>query len=228
MTLRRLPTLVCVLVLAAIARTAGAQNVDVIRGRVTGPLNQPVEGAMITVTTLSGAVSRQTRTDQNGRYTVTFPGGDGDYFVSFAAIGYGARRFEIKRVADEDILVADAKLSPSATQLDAVRVQGARDRATRNDPATDISGTERVINPSALAASQLGDIAAMAASLPGVLLVPGADGDPSGFSVLGLAADQNSTTLNGQNFSGSDLPRDAVRCVTRGLQRRELQPAHAL
>lgn len=210
MTLRRLLRLLFVLVLAATARAVGAQTVDVIRGRVTGPQNQPVEGAMITVTTLSGAVSRQTRTDQNGRYTVTFPGGDGDYFVNFAAIGYAARRFEIKRVADEDILVADAKLSQSATQLDAVRVQGARDRATRNDPATDISGTERVINPSTLAASQLGDIAAMAASLPGVLLVPGADGDPSGFSVLGLSPDQNSTTLNGQNFSGSDLPRDAA------------------
>jgi hypothetical protein len=209
MTLRRLLTLVSVLVLSAVARTAGAQTVDVIRGRVTGPENQPVEGAMITVTTLSGAVSRQTRTDQNGRYTVTFPGGDGDYFVNFAAIGYAARRFEIKRVADEDILVADARLSRSATTLDAVRVQASRNLPNRNDPATDISGTERVINPSALAASQLGDLAAMAASMPGVLLVPGADGDPSGFSVLGLSPDQNSTTLNGQNFSGSDLPRDA-------------------
>ena len=187
-----------------------AQTVDVVRGRVTGPENQPIEGAMVTVTTLSGAVSRQTRTDVRGRYTITFPGGDGDYFVNFASIGYAARRFEIKRVADEDILVADAKLSRSATTLDAVRVQAARDRAGRNDPTTDISGSERVINPSALAAAQLGDLAAMAASAPGVLLVPGADGDPSGFSVLGLSPDQNSTTLNGQNFSGSDLPRDAA------------------
>ena len=209
MTPRHVLLLLSALVLAA-ARPAAAQTVDVIRGRVTGPDNQPVEGAMITVTTLSGAVSRQTRTDQGGRYTVTFPGGDGDYFVNFAAIGFAARRFEIKRVADEDILVADAKLSRSATTLDAVTVNAPRNRATRNDQATDISGTERVINPSALAASQLGDLAAMAASLPGVLLVPGADGDPSGFSVLGLSPDQNSTTLNGQNFSGSDLPRDAA------------------
>jgi hypothetical protein len=50
----------------------------------------------------------------------------------------------------------------------------------------------------------------MAASLPGVQLVPGADGDPSGFSVLGLTPDQNSTTLNGMNFGGADLPRDAA------------------
>jgi hypothetical protein len=210
MTSRRLLLLLGAMGCVAFATPASAQTVDVIRGRVTGPENAPVEGAIVTVTTLSGAVSRQTRSDVNGRYTVTFPGGDGDYFVNFAAIGYAARRFELKRVADEDILVADAKLSRSATTLDAVRVQAARDRAIRNDPATDISGTERVINQAALAAAQLGDLAAMAASIPGVLLVPGADGDPSGFSVLGLSPDQNSTTLNGQNFSGSDLPRDAA------------------
>jgi hypothetical protein len=208
--LRRLLIALSILVAATATPPVSAQTVDVIRGRVTGPENQPIEGAMVTVTTLSGAVNRQTRTDANGRYTVTFPGGDGDYFVNFASIGYAARRFEIKRVADEDILVADAKLSRSATTLDAVRIQAARDRTGRNDPTTDISGTERVINPAALAAAQLGDLAAMAASIPGVLLVPGADGDPSGFSVLGLSPDQNSTTLNGQNFSGSDLPRDAA------------------
>src|SRR6185436_17264452 len=32
---------------------------------------------------------------------------------------------------------------------------------------------------------------------------------PPGFSVLGLGAEQNATTLNGLNFLGSDLPRDA-------------------
>ena len=50
----------------------------------------------------------------------------------------------------------------------------------------------------------------MAASLPGVTLVPGADGDPSGFSVHGLGTDQNNTTLNGQTFGGANLPRDAA------------------
>jgi hypothetical protein len=49
----------------------------------------------------------------------------------------------------------------------------------------------------------------MAATIPGVTPVTGADGDPAGFSVLGLGADQNSTTLNGSPFSGSSVPRDA-------------------
>ena len=67
-------------------------------------------------------------------------------------------------------------------------------------------------------ASQLGDLAAMAASLPGVQLIPGADGT-NGFSVLGLTADQNATTLNGMNFGGSNLPRDAT-CRRRSSRRR--------
>jgi hypothetical protein len=189
---------------------AAAQTVDVIRGRVTGPQGEPLEAVEVTVTTLSGAVSRNGRTDRNGRYMVTFPGGDGDYFVSFRALGFGPRRYEVKRVADEDILVADARLERTSVQLGEVRVTAPRDRPNRNDSAQDISGTERAINPAAVAANQMGDLAAMAASNPGVLFIPGQDGDPSGYSVFGLANDQNSTTLNGQNFSGSDLPRDAA------------------
>lgn len=191
------------------ARAAFAQQTDVIRGRVVGPDSQPLQGVQVTATSLSGNVNRKATTDRNGRYTVTFPNGEGDYFVNFAILGYAPRRFEVKRMADEDILVADAKLQTQASTLDAVKVTAPRDRVARGDNPPDISGGDRTINNQALTAAQLGDLAAMAASLPGVTLVPGADGDPSGFSVLGLTPDQNNTTLNGQNFGGSNLPRDA-------------------
>ena len=81
-------------ILVALAVTIGwsanvrAQTVDVLRGRVTGPERQPLEGVEVTVTTLSGAVSRTARSDRNGRYMVTFPDGDGDYFASFRSLGY--------------------------------------------------------------------------------------------------------------------------------------------
>ncbi|MEO8580392.1 MAG: TonB-dependent receptor [Gemmatimonadales bacterium] len=202
------------LVIAAIASTALAfpmsgQQLDVIRGQVVGPEGKPLEDAKVTATSISGNVNRSSRTDKNGRYTITFPGGEGDYFVEVSAIGFAARRFEVKRTADEEILVADAKLLRAAGQLETVRVAGQRDRPDRNDATPDISGSERRVDNSAVPADQQGDIAAMAASLPGVTLVPGQDGDPSGFSVLGLSPDQNNTTLNGLNFGGSNLPRDA-------------------
>ncbi|HLA14742.1 MAG TPA: carboxypeptidase regulatory-like domain-containing protein, partial [Gemmatimonadaceae bacterium] len=192
------------------AARASAQDTDVIRGTVVSSDGRPLEDVKVTATSISGNVSRTARTGRNGRYTITFPGGEGDYMVEFAAIGYGARRFQVKRTADQEILVADARLLPAAGELDTVRVVGQRDRPRRNDTSPDISGSERPVDNNALSADQQGDIAAMAASIPGVQLVPGADGDPSGFSVLGLSPDQNSTTLNGMQFGGSNIPRDAA------------------
>ncbi|HVF38368.1 MAG TPA: carboxypeptidase regulatory-like domain-containing protein [Gemmatimonadaceae bacterium] len=199
-----------VAILAGLFSTvAQAQQTDVIRGRVTGP-DTAVAGVNVTVTSISGNVSRTTRTDSNGRFTVTFPGGDGDYMVSFTALGYAPKRFEVKRTADEDILIADTKLTRVGAVLDAVTVTAERERVRRNDIPPDVSGTEQSVNNAAVPADLLGDLAAMAASLPGVQAVPGADGAADGYSVLGLGADQNNTTLNGMQFGGSSLPRDAA------------------
>jgi hypothetical protein len=190
------------------ARALAAQA-DVIRGRVTAsPDNAPILGAVITATSLSGNVSRRATTNSDGRYTITFPGGDGDYWVTFAAIGYAPRRFELKRLADESILIADARLS--SISLDTILVTAdRRRRPVRNDTTRDVSGTERSINSSLVPPDQAGDLAAMASTVPGVTFIPGANGDPSGFSVLGLSTDQNLTTLNGLNSGATDLPRDA-------------------
>jgi hypothetical protein len=191
------------------ARSLRAQGVDVIRGQVTGPESQPLENANVTATSVSGGVNRSARTDANGRFTITFPGGEGDYFMAFTAIGFAPRRFEVKRTADQEILVADARMSRAAAMLDTVRVAADRNRVGRNDKQPDIGGTEQAATAAAVAANQQGDLNAMAATIPGVTAVTGADGDPAGFSVLGLSSDQNSTTLNGSPFGSSNVPRDA-------------------
>ena len=196
-------------VIAFGSRTAAAQQADVIRGRVIGPDSLPVPEVLVTVTSFSGNVSRTARTNRDGRFTVTFPAGDGDYMVAFAAIGYAAKRFEIKRMADEEILVADAKLTKVDAVLGNMTITAPRDKVARTDAAPDISGTERPIPTQDVPANLMGDLAAMAATLPGVQTVPGEGGDPNGYSVLGLGADQNNTTLNGMSFGGNGLPRDA-------------------
>jgi hypothetical protein len=205
----RLRAAVCAAFLVgALAPAAVAQQSDVIRGRITGPDSQPLQNVLVTATSISGNVNRTARSDKNGRYTITFPGGDGDYMLTIAALGYAVKRFEVKRVADEDILVADARLQAVST-LEAVEVKAPRERPRRNDVAPDISGTEKTIATSEVPANLLGDLAAMAATLPGVQQATNEDGS-SGFSVLGLGADQNNTTLNGMAFGGSNLPRDAA------------------
>jgi len=200
--------LVAAFVCAALPPAAGGQSVDVIRGRVTGPDSMPLENAQVSATTLSGNVSRSARSDRQGRYTITFPGAEGDYMMTFNAIGYTPRRFEVKRVSDEDVLIADARMQQAA-MLEAVEVRAARDRPRRNDQTQDVGGTERTIATSEIPANLMGDLAAMAATLPGVTSTSGDDGS-NGYSVLGLGSDQNTTTLNGMSFGGANLPRDAA------------------
>jgi hypothetical protein len=190
-------------------RVAAAQQLDVIRGQVTGDDDDPIENANITATSVAGGVNRTARTDRNGRFTITFPGGDGDYFITVASLGYTPRRFEVRRTADQDILVADVQLSRMVI-LDTVRAVAERDRVNRNERTPDVSGTEQAAaGNAAVAADQQGDLNAIASTIPGVTPVLSAEGDPAGFSVLGLSADQNSMTLNGANLGSSTLPRDA-------------------
>ena len=59
------------------SREAAAQQADVIRGRVIGPDSLPIPEVLVTVTSFSGNVSRTARTSKDGRFTVTFPSGDG-------------------------------------------------------------------------------------------------------------------------------------------------------
>jgi hypothetical protein len=211
MKLRRIAYIVIAAAVALSApRESTAQQADVIRGRVTGPDSTAIENVTVTVTSISGNVSRTARTDRNGRFTVTFPGGDGDYMVSFAAMGFAAKRFEVKRTADEEILVADTRLARVGAILDPMKITAERQKVSRNEAPQDIGGSEQPLSNSAVPANLMGDLAAMAASLPGVQSVPGQDGGADGYSVLGLGADQNNTTLNGMQFGGSSLPRDAM------------------
>ncbi|MBL0939609.1 MAG: TonB-dependent receptor [Gemmatimonadaceae bacterium] len=190
---------------------AEAQQVDIIRGRVTGTDTMPIPNVLVTATTLSGNVSRTQRTDRNGRYTISFPGGEGDYWVTFSGIGLSPRRYQVKRTADQEILIADARLSPAAITLDAVQVTE-RAAVSRADTVSDVGGSERTVSDELagfLNAEQMGDLAAMASAIPGVQLLLGADGGGDAFSVFGLGGDQNNTQLNGLNFGDAQLPRDA-------------------
>jgi hypothetical protein len=201
-------SLVALILTAAFAGPVAAQT-DVIRGRVTTIEGSALLNVRVTATSIPGNVTRNARTDARGNFQIVFPGGTGDYMMGYALIGYVYRQYEIKRVADEDVLIANAVLN--VVQLDTIAVVAPiQQRVGRNSSTPDVSGTERPIPAGDLPPELQGDIAAMAASLPGVLLVPGIEGGADGFSVLGLGADQNTVTLNGMQFGANGLPRDAA------------------
>lgn len=198
------------LLAAALVGLAGAARAqtDVIRGRVLTVEGLPLQNVRVTATSIPGNVTREARTSRDGGFQIAFAGGPGDYVMGYSLIGYAFKQVEIKRVADEDVLLADARLS--VVQLDTVVTTASnQQRINRNSQTPDVSGTEQQVINSNLPPDLQGDLAAMAASLPGVTLIPGLDGQPDGFSVLGLGADQNTTTINGMAINTSSLPRDA-------------------
>ena len=210
--MRRLALLLCSFVLSVVsASTAQAQQMDVIRGRVTGPDSAPVSGVSVTATSYSGNVKKTAKTDRNGRYSITYPNGEGDYWLEFRAIGFVAKRFEIKRIADEEILLADTRLASSIATLEQVTTTANAGRAlvNRNDAGGNVGGGERALNTTGMPPDQMGNLAAMASTTPGIQLIPGLDGAADVFSALGLTPDQNSTTFNGLGSSISTLPPDA-------------------
>lgn len=186
---------------------------DVIRGRVTSSEGQPIVGARVTAVSYFGGITKETRTNRDGRYSLTYPNGEGDYWISFAAIGYTAQRIQVRRNADEEVLVADIKLSAAqmlqtvTTTANAARTPPPR---SENTFQSDISGADRFLGTQGLSPDQAGNLAAMAAGTPGVQLIPGVDGNPDRFSMFGLDPNQNNATLNGQQSGLSNLPRDAA------------------
>ena len=166
--MRRSVALVLLALTGGVAvRGAAAQNADVIRGRVIAVVDSaPIPNATVTVTSISGGVNRSAKTDRNGRFTVIFPNGDGDYMVAFVSLGYAPRQYELRRVADEAILVANATLGIVSSPLDAVHVIAPRDKVARNDTTPDIGGADRRVDASVLTADQRGDLAAMVATGP--------------------------------------------------------------
>lgn len=204
-----LRTLLPALVLCCAMPVSLHGQTDVIRGRVSGPEGQPLAGVRVTATSIPGQVTREAQTNREGAFQIVFPAGTGDYIMGYALFGYAYRQMQIKRLADEAVLVADARLAP--VQLDSiVAAATVQQRVGRNASTPDVGGTEQTIAPDVVPLELMGDIAALAASLPGVLLVPGLDGAADGFSVLGLDADQNSVTLNGMESGAGGLPRDAA------------------
>ncbi|CAN5897126.1 TonB-dependent receptor [soil metagenome] len=205
---RSLITILALLVIAAGSAPSAEAQTDVIRGRVTDTNGQPLAGVHVTATSLPGSVVRSSNTNSQGNFQIVFPGGPGDYIMGYGHFGFAFRQLQVKRLADEAVLIADVRLAP--VQLDSLLVNATmQQRVNRNQPTPDVSGTEHVIAADQVPPELQGDIAAMAASLPGVLLVPGLDGAADAFSVLGLDADQNSVTLNGMQMGADGLPRDA-------------------
>ena len=123
-SMRSLVSIFGVLAIAITSAAARAQQTDVIRGRVMGSDSLLLQGANVRATSYQGGVTKNATTDKGGRFTLIFINGEGDYWIDFTKVGYAPKRFEIRRVGDEEVLLADARLSSLVPTLGTVKVTG--------------------------------------------------------------------------------------------------------
>src|SRR4029077_20366912 len=83
---RRTIALLMVMLLGRFAPLQAQDASDIIRGQVIGPDKKPVENVTVTATSLVNQTSRTAKTNKDGRFTIIFNGGGGDYMMAYVAI----------------------------------------------------------------------------------------------------------------------------------------------
>lgn len=199
----------------AAPRGAAAQigaTTDIITGTVRAENGQPLRDATVEVTSLESSVTRRARTNAQGRYTILFPDGGGEYRVVIRSIGLAPATIELRRVADEDRLVADATLTMNATTLSTVAVQARQTPRAGQDLPTPGS-VERAFTPDQVARLPVdaSDLLNLVLLSPSVVSIGGSDTSAAGFSVGGLRPEANAVTLDGLSFGSTELPSEATR-----------------
>ena len=200
-----------VLLIPARAHAQVGSTTDILMGRIAGLDSQAVAGARVEATSVETGITRTKTTGPDGRYTIIFPDGGGNYRLTVRALGMAPVTRNVQRQGDEDRIVTDIDMGRIATQLATVQVRAAprRDPQQRPEPGS----TERNLNPNLINRLPVdgGDLAALAALAPGVVAVPGTDTTKASFSVAGQPANQNNITLDGLSFGAGSVPQEAVR-----------------
>lgn len=186
---------------------------DIITGTVTrAEANLPIEAANVEVTSIETNVTRRARTNAQGRFTVLFPDGGGQYRVTARALGLAPATVTVVRHADEDRLVVNIKMTTNPTVLAGVTIQ-ARQNVPREGDRPAPGSVERAMNTDQAARLPIdaSDLTQLALTAPGVVSITGSDTSAAGFSVAGQAPTANNITLDGLSFGSSQVPQEAVR-----------------
>ena len=187
---------------------------DIITGRVLGPDGKPMDNVTVAARSAETGITRTKRTGADGRYTILFPDGGGQYRIEFRAIGLQPVTRNVARQGDEDRLVTDIQFGttlPAQLSTVAVRARqtGPRDRPQAPTPGE--SGRNLSADQLARLPVDQSDLAAVAALAPGVTPVGGTDSTAAAFSVAGQRSTLNNTTLDGLSFGSFSVPQEGLR-----------------
>jgi hypothetical protein len=202
---------------AAAPRPSAAQigvATDILTGQVRSAEGVPVRGATVEAYSLETQVTRRAQTDQNGRYTILFTDGGGQYQMTARVIGYQPVQETIYRMADEDRLVWSPALTAGAVTMEPITIAARQPPPAVRQPDRPTPGsTERAISPGLVARLPLedADLNLLATLVPGVVGIEGTDSSAAAFSVAGLGPEANALTLDGLLFGSGSIPQDGLR-----------------
>jgi hypothetical protein len=192
-------------------RAALAQSAtDIITGSVRDTVGRPVPFVTVRARSDDGRLAGSATTDSVGRYTIRISSGTGRYVLSANRLGYTPSLGVVQRAEAGRVIERDFALAAAPAKLEPVRVRERQQRAVRPRRAPGDLGDAVSAVVSELRAYDPSDIAAIAATHPGVLNV-GGDTSGLGLSIGGQPASQTSSTLDGATYGGASLPPDAIR-----------------
>ena len=205
------------LLLTVVPATVSAQigaTTDIITGTVKAENGSPIRDATIEVLSLETNVTRRARSNAQGRYTILFPDGGGEYRVTIRSIGMAPATVELRRLSDEDRLVADAVMTANVTRLSTVAVEARQAPRPGQDLPTPGS-IERAFTPEQVARLPIdaSDLLNLVLLSPQVVAIGGSDSSAAGFSVGGLRPEANAVTLDGLSFGSTEVPSEAMRAT---------------
>jgi hypothetical protein len=192
--------------LSSSPRVLGYVTSDTVRGRVTDREKHPLARVDVGVNDERGAILESTQTGDDGRYSIVVREPRDAYVLTFRRVGYVAFSRTIRRAGlSSTIEVDDVQLAQRLDVLEPMVVRSAVLVPLRGAAPT-VGGTERNANSGAEFTTDPSDLTGLIGRLPGVQTM----GD-SGFSVLGAGPNQNRITVDGADFGGSSIPRDAIQ-----------------
>jgi hypothetical protein len=221
-TMPRLPRTLRVplwaLMLTSVAPRPSAAQIgvatDILTGQVRSAEGVPIRGATVEAFSLETQVTRRALTDQNGRYTILFTDGGGQYRMTVRAIAYQPVREMIYRMSDEDRLIWSPALTPGAVTMEPITIAARQQPPAVRQPDRPTPGsTERALGPELVARLPLedADLNLLATLMPGVVGIEGTDSSAAAFSVAGLGPEANALTLDGLLFGSGSIPQDGLR-----------------
>ncbi|HEX9107524.1 MAG TPA: carboxypeptidase-like regulatory domain-containing protein, partial [Longimicrobiales bacterium] len=196
----------------ALPRPVRAQNADVITGRVTDDAGKPMSGARVTVMSVESEITRSVLTDANGRYMINFPDGGGRYVLRISFLGMADVSRTIVREGNEELLLANVRMSTQPIELQGIEVTAQRPPPGRGDAGERSTVlTQEMLNRLPLPDLDPSTLAQLAAGVVSTSLDSVSGG--MGFSVAGMSDLLNQVSLDGMILgqSGLQVPQEGIR-----------------